>query len=368
MGVRSSHLRVAVISAETSFEANYLWRLAAEQVAELMLVTEESAETHKAEEFERRLPARYFGKNTLIYRHLVGLEKHLDAFNADVIHVNGELWTLTSQEVLSRPETLIVHGAENIWTHGARLEQIARSLLVKRAVKRIDGYASWNADGGRHISDLSHDRVPTLVLPAVIPSPEFRRLAWRAPEDVFRIMAVGRLSPEKDFETLIRAVSMIAGAHEIEILLCGEGDEAPRLSALARRLNVNLRLMGWLSPEDLAKSLATASCLVQPSITLPHVREQFGRSVAESMTVGLPVLVSSCGELPRLVEDPTCVFPEGDAASLRDLIMQIKDESDRLAALSARHRATAEKWSPARASSELIGFWEHVSSRHSDQP
>ena len=118
-----------------------------------------------------------FGRGQ-IWRHLTGLRRFIRRFDADLVHVNSELWSLTSQEVLGLGVPVVVHGAENVWHHGHRIEQRGRDALVRRGAKRIVGYASWNSDGVEHVADLRTrlglPEIPQLVLPAVIPPKEFR--------------------------------------------------------------------------------------------------------------------------------------------------------------------------------------------------
>jgi glycosyltransferase involved in cell wall biosynthesis len=78
------------------------------------------------------------------------------------------------------------------------------------------------------------------------------------------------------------------------------------------------------------------------------------------MTVGLPCLVSDSGELPHLVgEDPAAVFPEGDAAALRDHLLRLTDATARRA-LASRQHERARVWEPARAGAAVLGLWEQV--------
>jgi glycosyltransferase involved in cell wall biosynthesis len=65
-------------------------------------------------------------------------------------------------------------------------------------------------------------------------------------EDVDVVLAVGRLTAQKDFETLIRAVAALP---EVRLLVLGEGEERARLAALVAELGVadRVRLHGFVA-------------------------------------------------------------------------------------------------------------------------
>ncbi|HEY3343211.1 MAG TPA: glycosyltransferase family 4 protein, partial [Anaerolineae bacterium] len=52
-------------------------------------------------------------------------------------------------------------------------------------------------------------------------------------------------------------------------------------------------------------------------------KEQFGRVLIEAMASGVPVIGSTCGEIPNVIGDAGLLFPEGDAEALRQQLRQL---------------------------------------------
>ena len=53
----------------------------------------------------------------------------------------------------------------------------------------------------------------------------------------------------------------------------------------------------------LAKYYELMDVLVSPSLTIPARKEQFGLVVAQAMSSEVPVLGSTCGETPNIIDD-----------------------------------------------------------------
>lgn len=110
-----------------------------------------------------------------------------------------------------------------------------------------------------------------------------------APTRAFRVVAVGRLSHEKDHATLIKAVSMCRHAHQIELVICGTG---PLLQALRRRANRELHgpwSIGFHRNSQMPALLRSCDLFVHPSVV-----DIESVSVLEAMASGLvPVIASS---------------------------------------------------------------------------
>jgi len=108
------------------------------------------------------------------------------------------------------------------------------------------------------------------------------------------VLAVGRLSIEKDFSTLVRAFAQVRQQRPARLLILGEGNERPRLETLIRDLGVgqDTRLAGY--QENPYAYMARAQVFVSSSIY-----EGFGLALVEAMATGVPVVSTDCESGPR---------------------------------------------------------------------
>jgi glycosyltransferase involved in cell wall biosynthesis len=357
--------RFAVVSTGFAPGTNEVWEAARLGVGALTIIGgRPQGGRSDLGEHEVGLRELDLGKG-LVWRHLVGLRRRLRALRPDLVHVNAELWAVTAQELCSLDVPIVVHGAENLWHHGNRVEQALRVRLVARAADRIAGYASWNHAGAEHVRGLRKRRglppVPSLVLPAIIPPAEFRARRWSPPPltpgTTLEILLVGQVIPYKGFDIAIDAAAAIS-ARPVRITMCGTGSMAPALIARAARRGVELVHRGWLPSSELVEIMARSHVQIQPSLTTADWAEQFGRSVAEAMAVGLPCLVSTSGELPSVVgQDPRAIFPEGDVEALTRHVNALSEAPHLLDALSTDQRRLAQRYEPENAGSLLLDFW-----------
>jgi len=109
---------------------------------------------------------------------------------------------------------------------------------------------------------------------------------WRG--DGLRLLAVGRLTYYKGFETLIRAVAGNAG---LDLVIVGEGEERPRLERLISETRElpHARLLGELNDDALMALMATCDVFCLPSC---ERTEAFGIVLLEAMRYGKPLVVS----------------------------------------------------------------------------
>jgi glycosyltransferase involved in cell wall biosynthesis len=122
-------------------------------------------------------------------------------------------------------------------------------------------------------------------------------------------LVVARLTPEKGVDVAIDACR-IAG---MPLVVAGDGPQ--RAALVARAGAQDVRFVGHVREEELARLRGGASIALAPS----RSAETYGLAVAEAMAAGLPVVASSVGALPELLEAQALVTP-GDAAALADAI------------------------------------------------
>jgi glycosyltransferase involved in cell wall biosynthesis len=120
------------------------------------------------------------------------------------------------------------------------------------------------------------------------------RTALKLDSNAPMILAVGRLSEEKAFDELIRAVAPLSNA---KLMIVGEGHDRPRLEALIQELNLNNRvtLAGWRS--DVRQLYQAADVLA-----LSSHREGLPNVLLEALALETPVVSTDVNGIPRLIQ------------------------------------------------------------------
>jgi glycosyltransferase involved in cell wall biosynthesis len=139
------------------------------------------------------------------------------------------------------------------------------------------------------------------------PSPKEREDARKrlgAGKDEVSVAFVGRIEFHKGVFTLIEA--LVEADRRVHLYLFGAGKDRALAETRARRLGVSdrVKFCGTVPHKELSSRVLWASdALALPSIPTPAWREQFGQVLIEAMSTGLPVIGSTCGGIPEVVED-----------------------------------------------------------------
>jgi glycosyltransferase involved in cell wall biosynthesis len=132
---------------------------------------------------------------------------------------------------------------------------------------------------------------------------------------------VGRLSPEKGVDRLIRAWKLIQDCGRT-LWIVGEGPERPRLEAMIGEEKIaNVRFTGFLNQQEMAEIWTKASCSIVPSIW----KEPFGMVVLEAWAKGRPVVAHRIGALPEIIGDGVngLLVPENSPGELAEAILSL---------------------------------------------
>ncbi|SDP14028.1 Glycosyltransferase involved in cell wall bisynthesis [Pseudomonas arsenicoxydans] len=107
------------------------------------------------------------------------------------------------------------------------------------------------------------------------------------------LVAVGRLAPQKGFDTLIAALAALADPN-VRLIIFGEGALRDRLLEQARRLDVDDRVdLPGYTPDPMAE-VAAASCFV-----LSSRFEGSPNVLVEALSTGTPVVSTRCPHGPQ---------------------------------------------------------------------
>ena len=116
---------------------------------------------------------------------------------------------------------------------------------------------------------------------------------------ILNIVAVGRLSPEKGFDVLFRAIALaVEKGVNISLVLFGEGRLRPKLEDLILQLGLQeqIKMPGFMS--NVAATFPCFDLLVMPSLT-----EGLPITLLEAMRGHLPVIASRVGGIPNVLEN-----------------------------------------------------------------
>jgi glycosyltransferase involved in cell wall biosynthesis len=144
-----------------------------------------------------------------------------------------------------------------------------------------------------------------------------------------RILFMGNLFPWKGIRTLIEAFKRVKrNRPDCQLTIAGTGPLGEMLEEQQRRLT-GLRYEGWVSEERKLQLLREADAFVYPStvhstLGIKRWEEQFGHSVVEAMSMGLPPVVTRSGALPEVVGDAGLIVSEGDADELASAILEVR--------------------------------------------
>jgi glycosyltransferase involved in cell wall biosynthesis len=137
----------------------------------------------------------------------------------------------------------------------------------------------------------------------------------------FRLLCVGRLSPEKGFAGLLEAVAEArARGANLHLRIAGDGPEAAPLERWIEEHHLRgaVTLLGRLSETEVLAEMAEADCFVSASLMegLPVV-------IMEALGLGVPVIAPCVAGIPELVQHGVTgwLFSPGHWAELAERLL-----------------------------------------------
>jgi glycosyltransferase involved in cell wall biosynthesis len=136
----------------------------------------------------------------------------------------------------------------------------------------------------------------------------------------------GRIAREKGVHAILDAL-VLAGAAPAHFVFAGRGPELASLQARVQQLRLERRVhfVTWLDAPQLAALVRRASFAV-----LPSLEESFGNTMAEALALGVPVISTTAGSIPEIVEHGRTglLVPVGDAVALGAAIRALSEDAE----------------------------------------
>ena len=189
---------------------------------------------------------------------------------------------------------------------------------------------------------------------------------WPAGDGI-KLLAVGRLSYYKGFDTLFDALALLRDRSDVpmpRLLLVGEGEHERRLREHASRLQLDdcVRFAGGVDDESLQAAYSSADLFALPSLDRS---EAFGLVLLEAMRSRLPVVASAIAGsgVGHVVADGVTgdLFVAGDAGALADALTRMTREPARRERMGAAGYARwRDEFSLERSASQVAELYTRV--------
>lgn len=167
---------------------------------------------------------------------------------------------------------------------------------------------------------------------------------WLADSAVPVFLSVGRLAPEKDFKSLLRAFALVAEQRTARLLIMGKGPLENELRAEISRLGLDGRAELVPFSSNPFPSIRQAFAYV-----LSSRAEGFPNALMEAMALGKPCVAFDCKTGPsELMDGRDCgllVRPQGDSRALARALLILLDSPSQAAAMGQRAARRTEEFS-----------------------
>lgn len=264
------------------------------------------------------------GKNPVsILANARRLAALIERERVDIVHARSRApaWSAyRASRRTGRPFVTTFHGA---YDGGSWFKHWYNSVMARG--DRVIAISHFIADHIERTYQVSPARVAviergidlTRFHPDAVGAPRIVKLAeaWRVPDGAPVIMLPGRLSRLKGQLVLIDAIARL-GRADVQCLFIGEGDAGYRRE-MEQRI-ARLRLGGICRIIEHCADMPAAYMLADVVVSASTRPEGFGRTIAEGLAMGRPVIATAHGGAREIVVpgDTGWLVPPGDPAAL----------------------------------------------------
>jgi len=302
-------------------------------------------------------------------RWMLTLRRLLVAGDFDVVHFHlpyaAALGRLVALSLPARRRPLLVYTEHSQWD---------KTALVLRVLNR----AAIGADSGLiAVSDSSASALPeslrgraTVVVHGL---DQGRAAGLRRQRDTVRrdvrrelgvaddevlVMSVANLRAEKGYDVLLEAARLVvAGGAPVRFAAVGRGPQRAEVAALHDALGLGDRVLLLGQRDDVLRLLAGADIFVLAS----HY-EGLPVAVMEASSVGLPIVTTAVGEIPRIFTDglDALVVPPGQPRALATAVERLVADADLRRRLGEGALARSERFEISRAVARIEGLYTEL--------
>lgn len=288
-------------------------------------------------------------------RRIVSLYKQIKAANPDAIHINGLqisgfATALASKFATRSPILVTVRGS----TLEARDTPILKKVIVVYIFEMITLLlASAIYSNSRYSGNIWHVRLfkkkfigHIYNLPPVVSSLESTfsvRNKYGIGSDELVFVSVGRVTRDKGFEVLVRAVkSLDETGVPFRFVIVGGGEYLHKMQEECRTLTVQGKMLFLGIRSDVLDIVRECDIFV-----LPTLHETLSTVLLEASQLGKPLIATSVGGIPEIIQEEYngLLVRPGSAEALAQAMMRLVEDGELRKSLgSSAFKVISEKF------------------------
>lgn len=199
------------------------------------------------------------------------------------------------------------------------------------------------------LKDGAHIRNAVSVETEHLPIPVLKSV-----DEPHKVLFVGRITWQKNWPCLLRAIPFVDSGCRVQLLVCGEGEEKKQFLAMADELGVAEKLQYLGYQQDIYRIMRSCDMLVLPSWFegMPNV-------LLEALSIGLPCIVSDIPAHRDIIGDTGCalLFDPSDPTALAAHIGYLCGNHATAQELAEKGMQVAQHYAPERMAREYYELY-----------
>lgn len=172
-------------------------------------------------------------------------------------------------------------------------------------------------------------------------------------KNAIKLLQVARFEPAKDQATTIRAVALLP--KNINLYLAGDGERLETCKALAKKLNIEDRVIFLGSKSNIPQLLACADIVICSSFW-----EGFPLTALEAFAAQKPLIASNANGLKQVVEGAGLLFPMQDEKTLAKTILSVINDNTLQQKLIAKGKERVAKYDISQTVKKHIDLYKNL--------
>ncbi len=318
------------------------------------------------------VPLPLQSKNPIVMRaNVARLRKVIRQYGADIVHARSRAPAWSAEAAARREGSHFVTTVHGTYSTASALKRRYNAVMMRG--ERVIAISNFIADQVQDTYGVDQTRLRIIhrgvdvevFAPASVTQERMIQLAtaWKLPDDRQVILMPGRFSRWKGHQLVVEALAKLDRRDVICVMAGADTASGDYLSAIEKKAR-ELKVLELVRFVDFTRDMPAAYMLSDAVVSASTRPEAFGRTLAEALAMGRPVVGPEHGGAPEIIGDGGIgwLFPPGDAGGLAEALA---------AALSlnsgARHRLADEamRWIRAefanpRMCADTLAVYEEV--------